>query len=92
MWQIWTRPLPGSPQEPHLGIWETLVLALKQPQRYHEILSENEAQIYVFGGAFLLMVFCDFFFDAQRELHWLGIIENNGLVRFLKRIRETVDG
>ena len=70
----------------HLGIWETLVLALKQPHRYHEILSENEAQIYVFGGAFLLMVFCDFFFDAQRELHWLGIIENNGLVRFLKRI------
>ena len=51
----------------HLGLWETLVLALKQPQRYHEILSENEAQIYVFGGAFLLMVFCDFFFDAQRE-------------------------
>ena len=70
-----------------IGVFETLSLALKNPALYHEILSEAKEEIYIFGGGFLLMVFLNFFFDRERNVFWLGFLENNALVRNLSKIR-----
>lgn len=45
-----------------IGMLDTFLLALKDPDKYHEILSNHKDEIYMFGSGFLLMVFCDFFF------------------------------
>ncbi len=55
-----------------LDVWQ---MALHQPQEYARHLTENHAEVAAFGGAFLLLVFLNFLFDEEKELHWLGIIE-----------------
>lgn len=64
-----------------MGLLETLNVAMNEPAKYETILKGTEGTIFAFGGAFLLMVFLDFFFE-EREITWLGIIENS---RILKR-------
>jgi len=44
----------------HIGIIETINLALFRPEEYHHLLLNIEKLIYAFGGAFLWMVFSDF--------------------------------
>lgn len=68
------------------GMIETLNFAISQPQKYHEILSLHKNEIYIFGGAFLIMVFFDFFFEKEKEIFWISILENNSLVRALKKV------
>lgn len=70
-----------------IGIFETFFLALKNPDGYQEILNKCKEEIYIFGGGFLLMVFNKFFFDKNRDIFWLKIIENNVFVRFLRQIK-----
>ncbi len=50
-------------------------MALQDPDKYADYLSESHVEIAAFGGMFLLMVFFSFIFDEGRELHWLGRIE-----------------
>lgn len=64
-----------------MGLLETLDVAMNDAARYESILKSTEGTIFAFGGAFLLMVFLDFFFE-EREIKWLGVIENS---RILKR-------
>ena len=64
-----------------MGLLETLDVAMNDAARYESILKSTEGTIFAFGGAFLLMVFLDFFFE-KREITWLGIVENS---RILKR-------
>ncbi|MDD3060297.1 MAG: DUF475 domain-containing protein, partial [Sulfurimonas sp.] len=64
-----------------MGLLETLDVAMNDAARYESILKSTEGTIFAFGGAFLLMVFLDFFFE-EREITWLGIVENS---RILKR-------
>ncbi len=59
----------------HLGLVETVNIALFNPHKYHEILLGVEKFIYAFGGAFLWMVFSDFLFE-KKEIKWLKPIEN----------------
>ncbi|MDA3057188.1 DUF475 domain-containing protein [Campylobacter sp. VBCF_05 NA6] len=68
----------------HLGLFESLNLALNNPARYSEILEENKDGIYIFGGAFLMMVFLSFFFDNEDREPWIRVLEENALVRRLK--------
>ena len=68
-----------------LGVLETLNLAIYKPEEYHRALETTRFEIYAFGGAFLLMVFLNFFFDSDKERHWIGILEDNVVVRFLSR-------
>jgi hypothetical protein len=65
-----------------IGFLETFDLALNDPHQYHEILSSKEHIIFAFGGAFLLMVFLAFFFEGEKEVKWIEIIENS---RFVNR-------
>jgi hypothetical protein len=50
-------------------------LALTQPNEYSKALTDNYPAIASFGGIFLLLVFLNFLFDPERELHWLGTVE-----------------
>jgi hypothetical protein len=54
------------------GVWH---MALEQPDEYARHLTASHAQVAVFGGAFLLLVFLNFLFDEDKELHWLGWVE-----------------
>jgi hypothetical protein len=64
------------------GMTETFMMAIENPKEYHEILESSINYIYAFGGAFLLMVALEFFFDEEKEDHWFNIIENN---KFMKK-------
>lgn len=63
-----------------LGPVETVQLSLNDPQRYEEIVSSAHVGIAGFGGAFLAMVGLKFFFDLDKEVHWIGSVE-----RFLSK-------
>ncbi len=71
-----------------LGILQTAQLAINDPASYHEALASNKELIYIFGGAFLLMVFLRFFFE-DKEVFWLKIVEDNILVRHLAKSAAT---
>lgn len=58
-----------------LGTIEVMTMALNTPEEYAKHLTANHAQIAAFGGSFLLLVFLNFFFDDEKDLHWLGWIE-----------------
>lgn len=62
-----------------MGLLETLDVAMHQPQQYESILKTTESSIFAFGGAFLLMVFLDFFFE-EREIKWVRFIEGSKIV------------
>jgi hypothetical protein len=59
----------------HIGPAEVFRLALNDPTQYGEKLTQAHPSIAAFGGIFLLMIFLDFMFDPEREIHWLGPIE-----------------
>ncbi|MDD5462437.1 MAG: DUF475 domain-containing protein [Methylococcales bacterium] len=50
-------------------------MALHDPDTYARHLTDSHVQIAAFGGMFLLMVFFSFIFNENKELHWLGYIE-----------------
>ena len=58
-----------------LGPLETLRLSLQDPVEYERIVSSAHISIAGFGGAFLTMVGLKFFFDAEKDVHWIGWIE-----------------
>jgi hypothetical protein len=55
-----------------IDVWH---MAIETPAEYSRHLTERHAQVAAFGGAFLLLVFLNFLFDEEKELHWLGWIE-----------------
>lgn len=59
----------------NLGPIEAVVLAVTEPDRYAEILTSAHISVAAFGGAFLAMVGLQFFFDNEKDLHWLRVIE-----------------
>ena len=59
----------------NLGPIETVRLSLNDPQRYEEIVSAAPVGIAGFGGAFLAMVGLKFFFDGEKDVHWIRAIE-----------------
>lgn len=63
-----------------LGFFETFNMAINDATQYKETLESTQNIIYAFGASFLLMVFLDFLFDADREDKWIKIIEHNQIV------------
>jgi len=59
----------------NLGPIEAVRLAASEPQTYERLIIEAHVGIAGFGGAFLAMVGLKFFFDADKEVHWIGVIE-----------------
>lgn len=58
-----------------LGYLEVIKLALNDPITYSAKLMENHSSIAAFGGIFLWLVFANFLFDNEKEVFWLGKIE-----------------
>jgi len=66
-----------------IGAYETMRMALEQPDAYAQVLTDAYPVISAFGGLFLLLVFLNFLFDRNKETHWLGPLEER-LVRIAK--------
>ena len=58
-----------------IGPIQALELSLRHPDQYETIVSAAHVSIAGFGGAFLLMVGLGFFFDQDKEIHWIRTIE-----------------
>ncbi|WP_026088109.1 DUF475 domain-containing protein [Bartonella rattaustraliani] len=50
-------------------------LAIWEPHQYAAILTDAHIGIAAFGGTFLMMVGLKYFFDPEKEVHWLAFIE-----------------
>jgi hypothetical protein len=55
--------------------WQATRIALVDQTRYESIVTGAHVGISGFGGAFLTLVGFTFFFDDDREHHWLRLIE-----------------
>ncbi len=58
-----------------IGPWAAVELSLGDPEEYERIVSGAHIGIAGFGGAFLAMVGLDFFFDEEKDVHWIRGIE-----------------
>ena len=58
-----------------LGMGEVWSLAMNNPQAFSGHLTAHHAEVAAFGGMFLLLVFLNFLLDDEKELHWLGHVE-----------------
>ncbi|MFK4059970.1 DUF475 domain-containing protein [Brucella anthropi] len=61
---MWTDPISA------------LKLAIWQPDEYARVISESHTGIAAFGGTFLLMVGMKYFFDVEKDVHWIKAIES----------------
>ncbi|MDN3645556.1 DUF475 domain-containing protein [Pontixanthobacter aestiaquae] len=59
----------------NIGPLDAVTLSLNQPEEYERIVSDAHLGIAGFGGAFLAMVGLTFFFDSDKDVHWIASIE-----------------
>jgi len=59
----------------HIKPIAALRLALAEPATYAAIMDEARIGIAAFGGTFLMMVALGFFFDQEKEIHWVVALE-----------------
>lgn len=59
-----------------MGMLEVARLALDNPAEYSKQLSAHSAEVSMFGGIFLLMVFLSYFFDSEKDVHWVHWLES----------------
>ena len=55
--------------------WDALVLSVTQPDRYSHIIEGAHVTVSAFGGAFLVMVGLKHFFNQEKEVHWIPVVE-----------------
>jgi len=72
-----------------MGFFESFYLSFNEPQKYKTILESSQNLIYAFGGAFLLMVFLNFFFDNDREEKWIKFLEENKTIDTISKINNV---
>lgn len=58
-----------------IGPFEAVRLAAMQPDEYARILHESHIPLEAFGGSFLGMVCLKYFFNAEKDVHWIAVIE-----------------
>lgn len=58
-----------------MGPMDALRISLTEPARYEAIVSSAHVGIAGFGGAFLAMVGLSFFFDGEKDVHWITGVE-----------------
>lgn len=59
-----------------MSLVEVAKMALNNPKEYSEKLLMHHAEIAAFGGVFLLLVFLNFLFDADKDVHWFNWLES----------------
>ena len=68
-------PLVIVAQTTDMGLVEVAQLALNDPKEYSRQLLSHHSEIAAFGGMFLLLVFLNFIFDQDKDVHWLHWLE-----------------
>ena len=58
-----------------IGPVAALRLAVTEPGEYARIMEEAHLGIAAFGGTFLMMVSLAYFFDRDKKIHWVSVIE-----------------
>lgn len=58
-----------------ISIMVVMNMALYDVAKYTEHLHSVHASLVTFGGAFLLMIFFSYFFNQEKDVHWLSFIE-----------------
>ncbi|OSP54855.1 DUF475 domain-containing protein [Pseudoruegeria sp. SK021] len=58
-----------------VGPWEAIKMAASQPTEYSRIMQDAHLPIAAFGGTFLMLVGLGFFFDNDKDVHWVRHIE-----------------
>ncbi len=71
-----------------------LSLALNDPEQYAHYLEEAHVGISSFGGTFLMMLFCEFMFANDKNLHWVApaekLLKRVGQVKFAPTLCSTL--
>ncbi|WP_148716573.1 DUF475 domain-containing protein [Chitinolyticbacter meiyuanensis] len=60
------------------GSWpasDVLSMAIVKPHEYANILQSAHIEVTAFGGAFLMLVFWNFFLDHEKNEHWFKPVE-----------------
>ncbi len=55
--------------------WQAVAIAINAPNDYAAYMTSAHVSIMAFGGAFLMMVSFGFFFDNEKEHHWIPPME-----------------
>lgn len=73
-----------------LSLLEVTKIALTNATQYAHYLHETHAPIVTFGGTFLMMLFLSYFFDEEKDVHWIKHLEKN--IQFFGNIKgaETI--
>jgi uncharacterized protein len=58
-----------------IGPIQAMVLAAARPEEYARIMHDAHLPIAAFGGTFLMMVGLSFFFDHEKDIHWVRWLE-----------------
>ncbi|MDP9838405.1 hypothetical protein J2T09_003173 [Neorhizobium huautlense] len=58
-----------------IGPIEAIVLAASQPEEYSRIMHDAHLPIAAFGGTFLMMVGLSYFFNQEKDVHWIPFLE-----------------
>ena len=58
-----------------IGPFAALVMAATDPDDYSRVLTSAHVSVSAFGGAFLAMVGLKHFFDHEKDVHWIAVIE-----------------
>lgn len=61
---MWTDPISA------------LKLAIWKPDEYAHVIADAHTGIAAFGGSFLLMVGMKYFFDVEKDVHWIRALES----------------
>lgn len=61
----------------NIGLIEVVKIAVSDAHKYADYLHQTHAPIVTFGGTFLMMLFLSYFFDDEKEVHWLKDLEKN---------------
>jgi hypothetical protein len=55
--------------------WSALVLSVTRPDEYAHIIEGAHVTVAAFGGAFLMMVGLKHFFNQEKHIHWIPMLE-----------------
>jgi hypothetical protein len=58
-----------------IGLFDVWSMAIDRPDEYSAKLMQHHGEISAFGGMFLLLVFLNYFLDADKDIHWIQAIE-----------------
>ncbi len=69
--------------------WQALMMAATQPDEYARVMLASHNQVSAFGGTFLLMVALHYFYDGEKETHWIKMLEKTSA--YLGRKIESIE-